>query len=101
MTTTTKDLATLNIQLDKSLYSNLKQLAHTKQTTLAKLFRDFATQILESQAKQIPKKQITVESSLPIINIKTSNDLYDYNPILTAKNDEIPVFRLPSSIRFQ
>ena len=101
MTTTTKASATLNIQLDKSLYNDLKQLAHTKQTTLAKLFRDFATQILESQAKQIPKKQITVESSLSIIDIKTSNELYDYNPILTTKNDEIPVFRLPSSIRFQ
>ena len=96
---TTKNLTSLNIQINSDMYAELKKIAREKQVSLASLFREFSESIVNNYAKT--KTQIIVlEPSIPIIiSEKTLND--DYNPIPVSNDDEIPAFRLPSSVRFQ
>jgi hypothetical protein len=94
-------LATLNVQIDFDLYNELKNLAHERKITLAKLVRDFSEQIVQNKYKAASKqKVIKINTELPIYEINNL-PIDDYSPIPTSKNDEISAFRLPNSIRFQ
>lgn len=96
---TTKKLATLNFQIDYETYEKLKNISHQERVSLASMFREFSQNIVKNYTKN-KKQLITLEPSFPITELSTALP-NDYNPIPISDDNEIPAFRLPSSIKFQ
>jgi hypothetical protein len=108
-TTISKPMATLNFQIDLELYERLKEELHKQKTSIAKWYRNLTLQKLAE--KDIPSERVKLyyESNIQTIdwdklkkNEKLTTLPNDFSTIPnSASFNDVPVYRMPSSIRFQ